>query len=55
MDKTEAIATLMEVSETDLSKLSLEQLRDVLGAIRFVTRIVEREVVKREMEAGIFQ
>lgn len=48
-DKFDAVLTLLHVSNDDLENLELHQVQDLLGALRCVTRQLEKEVVKREV------
>lgn len=54
MKKSDALATLLNISQTDLDKLDLNQLRYILSSLRYLSRIVEREIIKRESDRGIF-
>lgn len=55
MKKIDAVNMLMNVTDEEIEKMSLDQLRDILGALRYATRQFEREVVKREMKSGLYQ
>lgn len=54
MKKIDAVNMLMNVTDEEIKVMSLDQVRDILGALRYATRQFEREVVKREMAAGQF-
>lgn len=54
MTKSEAISTLMQVTDEELSGLDTDRLKDILGSLRYVTRQVEREVIRREFEQGLY-
>lgn len=46
--KMEELKNLLELKEKDVEKLDTEQLRLVLGVLRFTTRVVQRELNSRE-------
>lgn len=46
--KVEALKNLMELKEEDVRKLNTDQLRLILGVLRYSTRIVQRELNDRE-------
>ena len=48
MIKVEELKNLLELKESDVAKLSMEQLRLLLGVMRYSTRIVQRELNTRE-------
>ena len=54
MTKSEAISTLMQVTDEELTGLDTERLKDILGSLRYVIRQVEREVIRREVEQGLY-
>ena len=49
MDKTDAVITLLHISDEDLRRLNLSELKDLLGSLNCVTRQIGREIVKREI------
>jgi len=50
--KAEELKHLLELKDEDVSKLSTDQLRLVLGVLRFTTRVVQRELNDRESLLG---
>ena len=46
--KVEALKDFLDLKEEDVKKLGVEQLRLVLGVLRYTTRIVQRELNDRE-------
>lgn len=46
--KVAELKNLLDLKEEDVKKLDTEQLRLVLGVLRFTTRIVQRELNLRE-------
>jgi len=46
--KVDALKDFLELKEEDVAKLSVDQLRLVLGVLRYTTRIVQRELNQRE-------
>ncbi len=48
MVKIEELKNLLELKESDAAKMSVEQLRLLLGVLRYSTRIVQRELNTRE-------
>ena len=46
--KVEALKNFLELKEEDVEKLDTDQLRLVLGVLRYTTRIVQRELNRRE-------
>ncbi len=46
--KVEMLKTLMDLKEEDFQKIKTEQLRLILGVLRYSTRIVQRELNNRE-------
>jgi len=46
--KVEELKHLLELKDEDMAKLSTDQLRLVLGVLRFTTRVVQRELNDRE-------
>lgn len=46
--KVEELKNLLELKEKDAEKLSTDQLRLVLGVLRYTTRVVQRELNQRE-------
>jgi len=46
--KVEALKNFLDLEEKDVKKLDMEQLRLVLGVLRYTTRVVQRELNKRE-------
>jgi len=46
--KTEELKNLLELKEDDLKKLSAEQVRLILGVLRYATRVVQRELNDRD-------
>ena len=47
--KMEELKNLLELKEEDVEKLDTDQLRLVLGVLRYTTRIVQRELNQREI------
>ena len=47
--KMEELRNLLELKEEDVEKLDTDQLRLVLGVLRYTTRIVQRELNQREI------
>lgn len=47
--KTEVLKDFLNLKEEDIKKLDKEQLRLVLGVLRYTTRIVQRELNSREL------
>lgn len=48
MIKVEELKHFLELEESDVKKLETEQLRLLLGVLRYSTRIVQRELNERE-------
>ncbi len=48
MIKVDELKHLLDLKETDVAKLSTDQLRLLLGVLRYSTRIVQRELNTRE-------
>ncbi len=48
MVKIEELKNLLELKESDAAKMSVEQLRLLLGVLRYSTRIIQRELNIRE-------
>ena len=48
MIKVKELKHLLELKESDAAKLSTEQLRLLLGMMRYSTRIIQRELNTRE-------
>ena len=46
--KVEELRDLLALKEEDVKKLNTDQLRLVLGVLRYTTRIVQRELNVRE-------
>ena len=46
--KVEELKHLLDLKEEDISKLDTEQLRLLLGVLRYSTRLVQRELNQRE-------
>ena len=46
--KMKELKNLLELKEEDVEKLSTEQLRLVLGVLRYTTRIAQRKLNERE-------
>ncbi|MDO8674906.1 MAG: hypothetical protein Q7K71_02155 [Candidatus Omnitrophota bacterium] len=46
--KVEALSNLLELKEEDLQELDADQLRLILGVLRYSTRIAQRELNRRE-------
>ncbi len=46
--KVEVLKNFLELKEEDVEKLDTEQLRLVLGVLRYTTRVVQRELNRRE-------
>ncbi len=46
--KVEELKNFLDLKEEDAEKLDTEQLRLVLGVLRYTTRIVQRELNRRE-------
>ena len=46
--KVEELKNLLDLKEEDVKKLDIEQLRLLLGVLRFTTRTVQRELNERE-------
>mgnify|MGYP003392629784 CR=1 FL=1 len=46
--KVEELKNFLDLKEEDVEKLDTEQLRLVLGVLRYTTRIVQRELNRRE-------
>ena len=46
--KMEELKNLLELKEEDVEKLDTDQLRLVLGVLRYTTRVVQRELNDRE-------
>ena len=46
--KVDELKNLLELKEEDVGKLGTDQLRLVLGVLRYTTRIVQRELNERE-------
>ena len=46
--KIEELKNLLELKEKDVEKLDTDQLRLVLGVLRYTTRIAQRELNERE-------
>ncbi len=53
MINIKTLHTLLEFKDEDLKKLSTDQLRLLLGVLRYSTRVVQRELNNRE-ELGSF-
>ena len=45
--KMEELKNLLELKEEDVEKLDTDQLRLVLGVLRYTTRVVQRELNDR--------
>ncbi len=54
MIKVEDLKHLIELKDADVAKLTTEQLRLLLGVMRYSTRIVQRELNTRD-ELGVKQ
>ncbi len=50
MTTTEAAITLLHLSDKDLKRIGLPQLKNFLGMLRCVTRQLEREIIHREIQ-----
>ena len=50
MTNTDAVLTLLHISNEDLQQKDLTQLQNWLGSLRCVTRQIEREIVHREIK-----
>lgn len=48
MIKIEELSNLLKLKESETSKMTIEQLRLLLGVLRYSTRIVQRELNTRE-------
>jgi hypothetical protein len=48
MIKIEELSSLLKLKESETSKMTIEQLRLLLGVLRYSTRIVQRELNSRE-------
>jgi hypothetical protein len=48
MVKIEELKNLLELKESEVKKMSIEQLRLLLGVLRYSTRIIQRELNSRE-------
>ncbi|MDE2026918.1 MAG: hypothetical protein KGJ11_00075 [Candidatus Omnitrophica bacterium] len=48
MIKVEELKHLLELKESEVAKLDKEQLRLLLGVLRYSTRIIQRELNARE-------
>lgn len=46
--QVEILKNFLELKEEDVEKLSTDQLRLVLGVLRYTTRVVQRELNRRE-------
>ena len=46
--KVEELKNLLDLKEEEVAKLNTDQLRLVLGVLRYTTRIVQRELNDRE-------
>ena len=51
--KVEALKNFLDLEEKDVKKLSTDQLRLVLGVLRYTTRTVQRELNNRETLTNI--
>ena len=46
--KVKALKDFLDLKDEDVAKLDIEQLRLVLGVLRYTTRTVQRELNRRE-------
>ncbi len=46
--KVQELKNFLDLKEEDTAKLSTDQIRLVLGVLRYTTRIVQRELNRRE-------
>lgn len=46
--KVEELKHLLDLKEDDLKKLNAEQLRLLLGVLRYTTRLAQRELNERD-------
>ena len=51
--KVDALKDFLELKEEDVKKLKTDQLRLVLGVLRYTTRVVQRELNNRETLTNI--
>ena len=52
MIQVEELQRFLELKESDIKKLNTEQLRLLLGVLRYSTRVVQRELNGREVLAS---
>ena len=50
MDRIDALLNILHITDQEISRMESEELRDWLGALRSVTRQIEREVVHRDFQ-----
>ena len=50
MDRIDALLNILHITDQEISRMDSEELRDWLGALRSVTRQIEREVVHRDFQ-----
>lgn len=48
MIKVDTLKKLLNVKEKDLKHLDIDQLRTLVGVFRYLTRLLDREIIKRE-------
>ncbi len=48
MIKIELLNRLLNIKDNDLKNLDTEKLRLLLGVFRYLTRVLERELIKRD-------
>ena len=48
MINVSTLKSLLEFKDEDLKKLDIEQLRLIVGVLRYATRVVQRQVNERE-------
>ena len=53
MVSTNTLLKFLELNDRDLKKWDIEQLRLLLGVLRYSTRVVQREINDREPLLGI--
>ena len=55
MIKVQELRDLLNLSDKELKKLDVEQMRLLLGVFRYMTRVLEREINAREPEKSRFE
>jgi hypothetical protein len=48
MIKLPLLAKLLNITDDDIKKLTMDQLRVLLGVFRYLARVIEREINTRE-------